>query len=62
VWSYTTGAPVFSSPAVANGVVYVGSEDDNVYTFGLSGGSNSVQRPVPTALKPDMTLTAVGTA
>ena len=24
-WSYTTGGPVYSSPAVANGVVYVGS-------------------------------------
>jgi outer membrane protein assembly factor BamB len=26
---------VYSSPAVANGVVYVGSDDDNVYAFGL---------------------------
>ena len=25
-WSYATGAPVGSSPAVANGVVYIGSE------------------------------------
>ena len=24
-WSYTTSNPVYSSPAVANGVVYVGS-------------------------------------
>ena len=30
-WSYTTGSHVVSSPAVANGVVYIGSEDHNVY-------------------------------
>jgi eukaryotic-like serine/threonine-protein kinase len=35
LWSYATGSPVNSSPAVANGVVYVGSEDGNVYAFGL---------------------------
>jgi outer membrane protein assembly factor BamB len=35
LWSYATGAPVYSSPAVANGMVYVGSEDGNVYAFGL---------------------------
>jgi outer membrane protein assembly factor BamB len=26
---------VYSSPAVANGVVYVGSYDGNAYAFGL---------------------------
>ena len=34
IWSYTTGNGVESSPAVANGVVYVGSWDHNVYAFG----------------------------
>jgi outer membrane protein assembly factor BamB len=34
-WSYTTGGEVWSSPAVANGVVYVGSYDGRVYAFGL---------------------------
>ena len=29
-WSYTTGSGVFSSPAVVNGVVYVGSYENNV--------------------------------
>jgi outer membrane protein assembly factor BamB len=35
-WNYTTvtGAWFYSSPAVANGVVYVGSEDGNVYAIG----------------------------
>jgi outer membrane protein assembly factor BamB len=35
LWSYTTGAPVYSSPTVANGMVYVGSNDGNLYAFGL---------------------------
>ena len=35
LWSYTTGGPVESSPAVANGTVYVGSDDGNLYAFGL---------------------------
>jgi hypothetical protein len=34
-WKYATASYVFSSPAVANGVVYVGSHDGNLYTFGL---------------------------
>ena len=39
-WSYTTGGDVASSPAVANGVVYVGSDDDNnVYALNASTGA-----------------------
>ena len=38
-WSYTTGGDVTSSPAVANGVVYVGSCDDNVYALNASTGA-----------------------
>ena len=41
-WSYTTGAgtqPVQSSPAVANGVVYVGSDDYKVYALNPSTGA-----------------------
>jgi outer membrane protein assembly factor BamB len=37
-WSYKTGSTVPSSPAVANGVVYVGSYDHNIYAFGLKKG------------------------
>ena len=39
-WSYTTGSGVYSSPAVANGVVYVGSVDHNVYGLDASTGVN----------------------
>jgi outer membrane protein assembly factor BamB len=37
-WSYTTGG-WDSSPAVANGVVYVGSGDDNVYALDANTGA-----------------------
>jgi outer membrane protein assembly factor BamB len=35
LWSYPAGVIEYSSPAVVNGVVYVGSGDGNVYAFGL---------------------------
>jgi PGF-CTERM protein len=38
VWNYTTGSEVYSSPAVANGTVYVGSSDSNVYALNASTG------------------------
>jgi outer membrane protein assembly factor BamB len=34
IWSYVTGGSVVSSPAIANGLLYVGSDDDKVYAFG----------------------------
>ena len=38
-WTATTGDDVVSSPAVANGVVYVGSNDDKVYALDASTGA-----------------------
>ena len=38
-WSYATGGRVESSPAVANGVVYIGSWDRNVYALNASTGA-----------------------
>jgi len=33
-WTATTGSAIgYSSPAVANGVVYAGSTDDKLYAF-----------------------------
>jgi eukaryotic-like serine/threonine-protein kinase len=37
-WAAPTGDIIFSSPAVANGVVYVGSEDDKLYAFDVVTG------------------------
>ena len=33
VWSYATGDSIISSPALANGLVYVGSSDHKLYAF-----------------------------
>ena len=38
-WSFTTGHYVLSSPAVANGVVYVGSDNNNVYALNAATGA-----------------------
>jgi len=38
VWSYTTDDGVFGTPAVDNGIVYVGSEDGFLYALGASDG------------------------
>ena len=38
-WSYYFNRGVDSSPAVANGVVYVGSDDNNVYALNASTGA-----------------------
>jgi outer membrane protein assembly factor BamB len=38
-WQTTTGSPIESSPAVANGVVYVGSDDDKLYAYHATTGA-----------------------
>ena len=42
----TTGGPVFSSAAVMNGVVYVGSLDSKLYAFDAGGTTNCGGSPV----------------
>jgi outer membrane protein assembly factor BamB len=39
LWSYATGGGVGTRPTIANGVVYIGSNDNKVYAFGLTGGA-----------------------
>jgi len=36
LWSFATGGPIDSSPAVANGMVYIGSEDHRLYAFDVT--------------------------
>src|SRR5580704_12333575 len=39
-WHYTTGGPIFfASPTVANGIVYSGSEDQNLYALNAATGA-----------------------
>jgi outer membrane protein assembly factor BamB len=39
LWNFTTGNVIESSPAVANGVVYVGSSDGNMYALSAATGA-----------------------
>ena len=47
IWTYTTGGEVYSSPAVAYGVVYVGSNDGKLYAIGSSSQIPSSTPSVP---------------
>lgn len=38
-WKFTTNGSVVSSPSVADGIVYVGSEDKNIYAIGAWSGN-----------------------
>jgi outer membrane protein assembly factor BamB len=38
-WNYTTEGSVISSPSVVDGIVYVGSQDKNIYALGAFSGS-----------------------
>jgi len=38
-WSFETGGKVFSSPAVADGTVYIGSGDGNIYAVHAESGT-----------------------
>jgi len=40
LWDYTTGGPVFSSPAVVDGKVYVGSNDGKIYCLNAATGAS----------------------
>ncbi len=37
-WTFQTGAPVLPTPAVVNGIVYIGSNDSNVYALDMWTG------------------------
>jgi len=38
IWDYTTGGNVDSSPAIANGILYIGSDDNRIYALDASTG------------------------
>ncbi|HEY1708398.1 MAG TPA: PQQ-binding-like beta-propeller repeat protein [Rhizomicrobium sp.] len=39
IWSFATGSTIERSPSVANGIVYVGSDDGNVYALRAGTGA-----------------------
>jgi outer membrane protein assembly factor BamB len=38
-WKFKTGGAIFSSPVVANGIIYIGSEDSNLYAVSADAGT-----------------------
>jgi eukaryotic-like serine/threonine-protein kinase len=50
-WTFTTGAAVSSSPAVAGGKVYVGSHDRNVYCLNAYTGQKIWSFPIGVEVK-----------
>jgi outer membrane protein assembly factor BamB len=40
LWQYNIGKPIYSSPAVVNGRIYIGANDGNLYSFGNCSISN----------------------
>ena len=57
LWSAATSYAAGSSPAVANGMVYISVDDNNLYAYGLPAEKmpQPPARPNPATLKPDMT-------
>ncbi|GAC1657031.1 MAG: hypothetical protein NVS4B7_01850 [Ktedonobacteraceae bacterium] len=35
LFNYDTGAQIYGGPSISNGVVYIGSTNNNLYAFGL---------------------------
>jgi hypothetical protein len=48
IWSYRTGGFLFSSPAIVNGVFYIGSYDGCVYALGVSHAPTTTPSTAPT--------------
>jgi outer membrane protein assembly factor BamB len=55
LWTFTTGGTVISSPAVANGMVYV-FQHQQIYAFSLSGRHDARARPNRNRLHPSYHL------
>lgn len=47
IWNYTTGDEITSSPAIADGVLFIGSFDNNVYALNISGGNPLIPKTNP---------------
>jgi outer membrane protein assembly factor BamB len=56
LWHFATNGFVQSSPSVANGVAYIGSDDHDLYAFDLAAGPLVPTRPRPADLRPDRGL------
>ena len=52
LWDGTTSSFISSSPAFADGVIYVGSYNQNVYAFALPVGTATRTQPQPGQVRP----------
>ena len=50
LWNYTADDTIASSPAVVNGVVYIGTDDDNVYALNAATAQKSGTTPLAVRL------------
>jgi len=62
LWTATTGATIFSSPAVANGVVYIGSYDRKLYAFKATGCGQPTCSPLWTTTTASMIISSLAVA
>ncbi len=46
LWQFKTGAPVKATPAIVDGMVFVGSEDEKVYALRLADGTKAWEAKV----------------
>ena len=56
LWQYVTGNAISSTPVIANGLVYIGSWDNNLYSFGLGVSNTGSEKPRLGSLKPNLSL------
>ena len=49
LWKFETRGPVWSSPLISGGTVYIGSNDNHVYALKAGGGTPALARPSPSA-------------
>ncbi len=56
LWNYTTGAPVASSPAIAEGYVFIGSKDYNIYCLNASNGQPEWKFPTAAEVESSPTV------
>ena len=56
LWQYVTGNAISSTPVIVNGLVYIGSWDNNLYSFGLGVPNTGSEKPQLGSLKPNHSL------
>jgi outer membrane protein assembly factor BamB/tRNA A-37 threonylcarbamoyl transferase component Bud32 len=57
-WVFETGDKVYSSPLVADGVVYIGSNDGNLYALDAGNGSEIWRYPTGSSITSSPTIAA----